>query len=171
MILLPARYFTSLSLDIHRRLAIDLPHGWKRAQRRERGENSERQVQAGKRKVERRACAHVRLRRAITIPTFFPVTWKTQARLPVTRGTIMAKTTIEFSDNAASELDKIARDHSTSKADVIRNALALYGFLLAELKSAEHELAILKNDEIEKIVAVPGILRTMPRAMAARAGA
>lgn len=73
----------------------------------------------------------------------------------------MSKTTIEFSDPAAEELARISKASSTTKADVVRNALALYAFLVNELKGPRYNLAILRDDQIEKIVAVPGVYRNM----------
>lgn len=74
----------------------------------------------------------------------------------------MAKTTLEFSDAAADELARIAEASSTTKADVIRRALALYGYLVNELKpkpdGGKIELGIIENEkDIKKIVVVPGL--------------
>lgn len=70
----------------------------------------------------------------------------------------MAKTTVDFSEPAAEALDRMARELSTSKAEVVRNALSLYSFLLDELSTRRRVLAIVDDDnEIKKVIAVPGV--------------
>lgn len=72
----------------------------------------------------------------------------------------MAKTTIDFSEPAAQELDRMAQVLSTTKAEVIRNALSLYSFLLDELNTRRRNLAIVEEDnEIKKVIVVPGVQR------------
>lgn len=68
----------------------------------------------------------------------------------------MAKTTIEFNEVAANELERLAKDlGAASKAEVIRNALALYSFILTQL--SEGNLAIVKDSQIKTVIAVPGV--------------
>jgi hypothetical protein len=73
----------------------------------------------------------------------------------------MAKTTIEFSKSASEELGRVAELLGTSKADVLRNGLALYSYIANELRRGGRQLAIVltteEGDKLEKIIAVPGI--------------
>lgn len=70
------------------------------------------------------------------------------------------KTTIEFSEKAANALERLAQELDTTKADVIRSALALYGFLVRELRDPKgrRQLGIIEDESrIKKIVFVPGM--------------
>ena len=71
---------------------------------------------------------------------------------------IMAKTTVEFSDIAADELAQLADRLSTTKADVLRNALSLYAFLFEKMSQKGRQLGIVEGDhDVKMIVAVPGL--------------
>ena len=74
----------------------------------------------------------------------------------------MAKTTIEFSRQSSEKLGGIARALSTTKTDVLRNALSLYSFVHKELQTQtptdERWLAVVNDrDEVQKIIVVPGL--------------
>lgn len=71
----------------------------------------------------------------------------------------MAKktTTIAFDERADAELEHLADDLQTTRAGVIRNALALYAFLKDELTSPDRALAILSNGQLQTRIAVPGL--------------
>lgn len=71
----------------------------------------------------------------------------------------MAKTTVEFSEQATQELTWMAQKLSTSKADVLRDALSLYAFIVDELGSAQgRQLGIVEHeDKVKKIIVVPGV--------------
>jgi predicted transcriptional regulator len=71
----------------------------------------------------------------------------------------MAKTTVEFSDQATQKLAWMADNLSTSKAGVLRDALSLYAFVAEELRAAQgRHLGIIENeDKVKKIIVVPGI--------------
>jgi len=72
------------------------------------------------------------------------------------------KTTIEFNAVAASELERIAEVlGAASKAEVIRNSLSLYSFIMNQLYGEPgRELAIVENGQIKKVIAVPGLVGT-----------
>ena len=76
----------------------------------------------------------------------------------------MAKTTIEFGEESTEELNRLAQTLETTKAEVLRNALSLYGYLFLQLKQPGRELAIITENgqrTIEKVIVVPGIRKTM----------
>ncbi len=69
------------------------------------------------------------------------------------------RTTIEFGERAAQELEKLTTLlGAPSKAEVIRNSLSLYAFLVNEVGDGNKKLAIVENGKIEQIVAVPGLI-------------
>jgi hypothetical protein len=70
----------------------------------------------------------------------------------------LAKTTIEFGDEATAELTRLAGILQTSKADILRNALSLYSYVYAQISQPGKELGIISGgNRIEKVIAVPGI--------------
>ena len=72
----------------------------------------------------------------------------------------MAKTTIEFSEQADRMLDSMTKTLGASKAEVIRNALALYAYLMDQLlRQPNYELAIAtkEDNKVVKAVVVPGL--------------
>jgi hypothetical protein len=73
----------------------------------------------------------------------------------------MAKTTIEFSDSAISQLEHIAETLQTSKADVLRNALSLYAYIVGQVHEQPGRILGIVNESrdnhIDKLIAVPGI--------------
>lgn len=72
------------------------------------------------------------------------------------------RTTIEFGDRAAQELEKLTQMlDAPSKAEVIRNSLSLYAFLVNEVKDGR-KLAIVEGGKIEQIIAVPGLNVQVP---------
>ena len=79
------------------------------------------------------------------------------------------KTTVEFNEQAAEALDGLAEElGSPSKSEIIRNALALYAFIMDDLRQGR-DLAIVEGDTIRKVIAVPGVpIRTRRAAAAAR---
>ncbi len=71
----------------------------------------------------------------------------------------MPKTTIEFNDDATSALDRLSSVAASSKAEVLRNALSLYSFIVDELLNSEGrvQLGIVENDQVRKVIVVPGL--------------
>jgi hypothetical protein len=72
----------------------------------------------------------------------------------------MAKTTIEFSEPADKMLAGMTTTLGASKAEVIRNALALYAYILDQLiKQPNYELTIARksDNKVVKAVVVPGL--------------
>jgi hypothetical protein len=76
----------------------------------------------------------------------------------------MPKTTIEFSDSAISQLEGIADTLHTTKADVLRNALSLYAYIVQQLQERPGRMLGVVNEsqdnKIEKLIAVPGAMAT-----------
>lgn len=71
------------------------------------------------------------------------------------------KTTIEFSSDASAALEALSSKMQTTKADVLRNALSLYSYVVSNLRGTSKSLAVVSEDgqaKIEKIIAVPGIM-------------
>jgi hypothetical protein len=83
----------------------------------------------------------------------------------------MPRCTIEFNDAADAQLADLTRTlGASSKAEVVRNALSLYAFLV-ELLKPHRVLGIIAEDEgnrVEKVILVPGMntlaLQNAPRA-------
>ncbi|HUK17725.1 MAG TPA: hypothetical protein VLW65_14975 [Bryobacteraceae bacterium] len=73
----------------------------------------------------------------------------------------MAKTTIEFSDTANAQLDRLSETLHTSKADILRNALSLYAYIVYQLQSQPGRMLGIVNEHegnrVEKFLAVPGV--------------
>lgn len=70
----------------------------------------------------------------------------------------MAKTTIEFNEKAADELTRLTTELETSKAEVVRDALSLYAYVVRELANHNRHLAIVEGeDSVKKHIVVPGI--------------
>jgi hypothetical protein len=67
----------------------------------------------------------------------------------------MAKTTIEFNEVATSALERLADALQTSKAEVVRDSLSLFSFVLDELIEEGKALAVIKNGAVETKIAVP----------------
>jgi hypothetical protein len=84
----------------------------------------------------------------------------------------MPRCTIEFNDAADAQLADLTRTlGASSKAEVVRNALSLYAFLVELLKKPHRVLGIIAEDEgnrVEKVILVPGMntlaLQNAPRA-------
>jgi hypothetical protein len=79
----------------------------------------------------------------------------------------MAKTTIEFSPAADSMLENMTQKLGASKSEVIRNALALYAYLLGQLMDQpSYELAIAQkpDNKVIKAVVVPGLTHLIGQA-------
>ncbi len=79
----------------------------------------------------------------------------------------MARSTIEFNTAADRQLDYLAETLDIkSKAEVVRNALSLYAYLVDLLqKKPSRALGIVDEDQdnrIEKIILVPGIYHSAP---------
>ena len=62
----------------------------------------------------------------------------------------MARLTIEFPDRVGSILAKLAQDGQTTKADVIRRALALYEYVNREAVESKRKLSI--TDQQDKVL-------------------
>jgi len=75
----------------------------------------------------------------------------------------MGRSTIEFNDGADAELGYLAKTLGVkSKAEVVRNALSLYAYLVQLLDKPERALGIIAEDQgnrIEKVIVVPGLQR------------
>jgi predicted transcriptional regulator len=70
----------------------------------------------------------------------------------------MPRTSIEFNDAASEALSRLSDELGKTKAEVLRDALSLYSFLVTELGREGGQLGILRNGrEVEKIIAVPGL--------------
>ena len=69
----------------------------------------------------------------------------------------MAKTTVEFGRKASKELERLTDLLRTDKCTVIRFALSLYSYVVKELAGTNKNLALMRNDSVEKIIAVPGL--------------
>jgi hypothetical protein len=73
----------------------------------------------------------------------------------------MGRSTIEFNDAADSQLAYLAETLGVkSKAEVVRNALSLYTYLVQLLDKPNRALGIIAEDEgnrIEKVIVVPGM--------------
>jgi predicted transcriptional regulator len=73
----------------------------------------------------------------------------------------MAKTTIEFSESATAQLDQLGRTLDASKAEILRNALSLYAYIVHQVKGQPGKMLGIVNEgqgnEVEKLIAVPGI--------------
>ena len=72
----------------------------------------------------------------------------------------MAKTTIEFGEGAALALDQLAADFGTTKANVLRNALGLYVFVVNQLSEEKgSQLGIVgRMNRVLKLIVVPGFM-------------
>jgi hypothetical protein len=75
----------------------------------------------------------------------------------------MGRTTIEFNQGADAELGYLANTLGVkSKAEVVRNALSLYAYLVQLLDKPDRALGIIAEDQgnrIEKVIVVPGLQR------------
>lgn len=73
----------------------------------------------------------------------------------------MAKTTIEFSDAGIAQLDRLASTLHGTKAEVLRNALSLYAYIVDQLHDEPNKILGIVNERdgnrIEKLIAVPGV--------------
>jgi hypothetical protein len=68
----------------------------------------------------------------------------------------MAKTTVAFQGKAESTLAALAEQLDVPKADVLRNALSLYAYVLKELQPPGRDLAIVHLEDVLTKIAVPG---------------
>lgn len=73
----------------------------------------------------------------------------------------MGRSTIEFNDGADNQLEYLTRTLGVkSKAEVVRNALSLYSYLVELLQVPNRALGIIAEDQgnsIEKVILVPGL--------------
>ncbi len=73
----------------------------------------------------------------------------------------MGRSTIEFNDAADTQLGYLAKTLGVkSKAEVVRNALSLYAYLVKLLEEPDRALGIIAEDDnnrIEKVIVVPGL--------------
>jgi hypothetical protein len=73
----------------------------------------------------------------------------------------MPRSTIEFSAAADTQLGQLTKTlGASSKAEVVRNALSLYAYLVSDLATPHRALGIIATDEdnkIAKVVVVPGV--------------
>ena len=68
----------------------------------------------------------------------------------------MARISVELSDKAEKIIDSLAKDERTSKADIVRRALALYNFVQSETKAAGRKLSLTNDrNEVEKDIVLP----------------
>lgn len=77
-------------------------------------------------------------------------------------GRAMAKTTIEFSEAAIAQLDQLAGTLHATKAEILRNALSLYAYVVYQLNGAPDRMLGIVNEshgdgKVEKLLAVPGV--------------
>jgi hypothetical protein len=81
----------------------------------------------------------------------------------------MRKTTIEFSDAASDALHRLAEELFTTKAEVLRNALTLYDFIVDELSTGGKQLGILDEESTTtKVILVPGLVKRRATGVSAR---
>lgn len=72
----------------------------------------------------------------------------------------MAKTTIEFSETAVAQLDQLGGTLHATKAEILRNALSLYAYIVHQLEGQPDRMLGIVNEsqgKVEKLLAVPGI--------------
>jgi hypothetical protein len=73
----------------------------------------------------------------------------------------MAKTTIEFSETAIAQLDQLADTLHATKAEILRNALSLYAYIVYQLEGQPDKMLGIVNEsqgsKVEKLLAVPGV--------------
>lgn len=83
----------------------------------------------------------------------------------------MSRTTIEFNSGADAQLERLGQSLETkSKAEVVRNALSLYDYVVKELQRKPNiSLGFVdegQGNQIDRIIIVPGIYRPEPVAVA-----
>jgi hypothetical protein len=75
----------------------------------------------------------------------------------------MARSTIEFNEAADEQLQYLTRELGVkSKAEIVRNALSLYSYLVGELTNPDRHLALGiiakdRDNQVEQVIVVPGI--------------
>jgi hypothetical protein len=73
----------------------------------------------------------------------------------------MAKTTIEFSETAIAQLDQLGGMLHATKAEILRNALSLYAYIVQQLQGQPDKMLGIVNEsqgnKVEKLLAVPGV--------------
>jgi hypothetical protein len=70
----------------------------------------------------------------------------------------MARIVVEFSGKADKELRRLSELFEVDKGKVIRQALSLYSFVVDELtRGRKKRLALMKNQKVIAIIAVPGL--------------
>jgi len=73
----------------------------------------------------------------------------------------MARSTIAFNDAADAQLEGLVTDlGASSKAEVVRNALSLYAYIVQLLQQPGKALGVVneaKGNEVEKVIVVPGM--------------
>lgn len=67
----------------------------------------------------------------------------------------MTRLNLEVSPKMDEILTELAREKSTSKADVLRRAVALYNYVETQLAAGDRTLAIAQNDRVIKDIVVP----------------
>ncbi|HKD83589.1 MAG TPA: hypothetical protein VKB58_02485 [Terriglobales bacterium] len=68
----------------------------------------------------------------------------------------MAKLTVEFNEKMNQILDTLAKEKGTTKAEVLRRAVALYRYLDAEQKEGENQkVSITRNNQVLKDIVLP----------------
>ncbi len=73
----------------------------------------------------------------------------------------MPRSTIEFNNAADMQLQELTQTlGASSKAEIVRNALSLYAYLVDLLKTPNRALGIIAEDDgnrVEKVILVPGM--------------
>ena len=67
----------------------------------------------------------------------------------------MTRLNLEVSPKMDDLLTELAREKSTTKADVLRRAVALYNYVETQLAAGDKTLAIAQNDRVIKDIVVP----------------
>jgi hypothetical protein len=67
----------------------------------------------------------------------------------------MTRLNLEVSPKMDELLTELAREKSTTKADVLRRAVALYNYVETQLAAGDRTLAIAQNDRVIKDIVVP----------------
>lgn len=86
----------------------------------------------------------------------------------------MGRSTIAFNDAADEQLEGLVEDlGASSKAEVVRNALSLYAYLVPLLKQPGRALGIVnenKGNDLEKVIVVPGLTHSVASSATRSAG-
>lgn len=69
----------------------------------------------------------------------------------------MPRFSVDFNEEANKELEDLAEKLQTTKVEVLRYSLGLYGYVVSALYSGQGELALAHGDDVNKAIVVPGV--------------